>query len=117
MVTALYTSSYSVKAQTNTIAQAGLTHDELIRKQEMEYAFKGYKGKLPDPLKTEPNMPNHNTKVNRCEPIVNKGASALFGEVLKIEASDESGRPIPLASQIPAYRTSSQGYGETMTTV
>ena len=91
MVTALYTSSYSVKAQTNTIAQAGLTHDELIRKQEMEYAFKGYKGKLPDPLKTEPNMPNHNTKVNRCEPIVNKGASALFGEVLKIEASDESG--------------------------
>ena len=88
---ALYTPSYTVKAQTNTIAQAGLTHDEQIRKQEQEYAWRAYKGKLPDPLKTEPDMPNHNTKVNRCEPIVNKGASALFGEVLKIEASDESG--------------------------
>jgi hypothetical protein len=91
MVALLSSSAYSVKSQVNSIAQAPMTHDEQLRAQEMRYAWKAYKGQLPDPLKTEVNQPNHNTKVNRCGPIVTKGASSLFGEVVKIEASDEAG--------------------------
>jgi hypothetical protein len=90
MVALLSSSAYSVKSQVNSIAQAEMPSQDRQRKQEQEYAFRAYKGKLPDPLKVDKDQPNDNIKSNRCEPIVNKGASALFGDVLKIEASDET---------------------------
>lgn len=60
------------------------------RKREMSEAWKAYRGKFQDPLKTERNKPNDNVKPNRCRTIVDKGVSFLFGPVLKIEATDET---------------------------
>lgn len=78
------------KSNPSSIAQAPLSYEETQRKREMDKAWIAYKGKLPDPLIVEEKQPNDNVKSNRCEPIVNKGASALFGDVLKIEASSET---------------------------
>src|SRR5436853_5975145 len=82
--------SYNVKSQVNSIAQAPPTQEEHERKRQADKAWDAYKGKLPDPLKVEKNQPNDNVKANRCEPIVNKIGSALFGQVVKIEAPDET---------------------------
>lgn len=87
MVTML--SSYT-KQQINTIAQGNISQEDQQRKQQMSHAWRSYKGELQDPLKVAPNQPNDNVKSNRCEPIVNKGVSFLFGNVVKIEATDEA---------------------------
>jgi hypothetical protein len=53
-------------------------------------AWKAYRGQFPKPLKISPAQPDDNVISNRCAPIVDKGVSFLFGQVLKIEATDET---------------------------
>jgi hypothetical protein len=73
-----------------TLAQAPMSQVDSDRKRKMDEARKAFDGELPDPLVVEKNQPNDNVKPNRSEPIVMKGEAALFGKVLKIEASDET---------------------------
>jgi hypothetical protein len=79
------------------LAQAPIPQADQERKQEMAEAWKSYKGRLQDPLKVGKDQPNDNVKSNRCAPIVDKGVSFLFGQVLKIEATDE----VPEKDEIP----------------
>lgn len=73
-----------------SLAQAPISQADAERKEQMRLAWKSYRGDFPDPLKVEKDQPNDNVKNNRCGPIVDKGVSFLFGQVLKIEATDES---------------------------
>lgn len=72
-----------------TLAQAPAPQIDEDRKRDMKLAWEAYRGKLPDPLKVAKGQPNDNVKQNRCAPIVDIGVSFLFGQVLKIEATDE----------------------------
>lgn len=74
----------------DTLAQAPVPREDIDRKQRMREAWKSYRGELQPPLKISPNQPDDNVLSNRCAPIVDKGVSFLFGNVLKIEATDES---------------------------
>ena len=74
----------SLKAQ--TLAQAPAPQADLERQRKMREAWKAYHGEFQRPLKIRENQPDDNVISNRCEPIVNKGVSFLFGQVLKIEA-------------------------------
>lgn len=73
-----------------TLAQAAIPRADQERKECMKEAWKAYRGEFQAPLKVEANQPNDNVISNRCAPIVDKGTSFLFGQVLKIEASDEA---------------------------
>ncbi len=73
-----------------SLAQAPTPREDSDRKQAMALAWKAYRGTLPNPLKVEPGDTDCNVKPNRCEPIVNKGVSFLFGSELKIEITDEA---------------------------
>ncbi len=54
------------------------------RAEQMARAWKAYRGDLPAPLKIQTGQPNDNVLSNRCGPIVDKGVSFLFGQVLKL---------------------------------
>lgn len=84
-----YASTFFSKPDTQTLAQAAIPQADQERKREMQDAWKAYRGKLQDPLKVGKDQPNDNVKSNRCAPIVDKGVSFLFGQVLKIEAADQ----------------------------
>lgn len=73
-----------------TIATMPPSQADNDRKERMREAWRAYRGELQDPLKIEANQPNDNVRVNRCEPIVNKGVSFLFGQILSIEDTVES---------------------------
>lgn len=74
----------------DTLAQAPIPKEDIDRKEAMQQAWRAYRGKMPPPLKISPNQPDDNVLSNRCAPIVDKGVSFLFGNVLKIEATDET---------------------------
>jgi hypothetical protein len=76
-----------------SLAQAPLPQVDADRKQEMRNAWKAYRGDFQKPLKVSANQPDDNVITNRCGPIVDKGVSFLFGQTLKIEASDETAQP------------------------
>ena len=89
-----YTSTFFSQDQSaQALAQAAIPQADQERKQEMQMAWKAYRGKLQDPLKVGKDQPNDNVKSNRCAPIVDKGVSFLFGQVLKIECTDETSQP------------------------
>ena len=77
-------------SQPQTLAQAPTPRADLERKQRMLDAWKSYRGEFQPPLKVVADQPNDNVVSNRCEPIVNKGVSFLFGQELKIEATEEA---------------------------
>lgn len=60
------------------------------RRRQMQEAWKAYRGDFQRPLKVAANQPDDNVLANRCAPIVDKGVSFLFGQILKIEATAES---------------------------
>lgn len=72
-----------------TLAQAPLTQADYDRKRDMDDAWRAYRGKFQDPLKIKKNEPNDNVKPNRCAPIVDKGVSFLFGQVLQIQCDEQ----------------------------
>lgn len=75
---------------TQTLAQAPMTQQDADRKHRMKQAWQAYRGELQDPLKVKASQPNDNVKSNRCAPIVDKGVSFLFGQVLKIECGGDN---------------------------
>jgi hypothetical protein len=72
-----------------SIAQAPIPQADADRKQAMKEAWKSYRGEFQAPLKVKANQPDDNVLTNRCSPIVNKGVSFLFGQVLKLECTDQ----------------------------
>lgn len=72
-----------------SLAQAPMPQVDSDRKRMMRDAWVAYKGELQKPLKVEKDQPDDNVLANRCAPIVDKGVSFLFGQVVKIEAEDE----------------------------
>lgn len=83
----------SRQTQAQTLAQAPCPQIDYERKEKMRLAWKAYRGELQDPLKVDSDQPNDNVKSNRCAPIVDKGVSFLFGDVVDIEATDEASEP------------------------
>jgi len=84
------------------LAQAPIPQADQERKQRMREAWKSYRGEFQDPLKVGKNQPNDNVKSNRCAPIVDKGVSFLFGQVLKIECTDETAKDSTTPESEPA---------------
>lgn len=80
----------SRQAQPQTLAQAPTPRADLERKQRMLQAWDAYSGKFQPPLKVVSGQPDDNVISNRCAPIVDKSVSFLFGQAVKIEATDES---------------------------
>src|SRR6266516_3722105 len=76
-----------------TLAQAPIPQVDQERKRQMADAWKAYRGQFQKPLKVRADQPDDNVISNRCMPIVDKGVSFLFGQVLKIEATDETTEP------------------------
>lgn len=79
-------------AQPQTLAQAPVPQIDRDRKHAMAEAWKSYRGDFPNPLKIDKDQPDDNVLSNFCVSIVDKGASWLFGEPLKIEATDETSK-------------------------
>src|ERR1700690_1910219 len=75
---------------TLSLAQAPIPQADHDRKRLMREAWKAYRGEFQRPLKVELDQPDDNVMVNFCVSIVDKGASWLFGQPVKIEASDEA---------------------------
>jgi hypothetical protein len=73
-----------------SLADAPTPQVDLERKQQMKIAWKSYRGEFADPLKLDSDGLNDNVISNRCAPIVDKGVSFLFGQPIKIEATDET---------------------------
>jgi hypothetical protein len=73
-----------------TLAQQPMPQIDADRRQEMQQAWKAYRGKLPNPLKVGKDERDHNVKPNRCRTIVDKGASFLSGQPLKIQPEQQS---------------------------
>lgn len=76
---------------TQSLAQAPIPQADADRKRRMHEAWKAYRGEFQRPLKVDANQPDDNVLVNFCGPIVDKGASWLFGQPVKIEVTDEAG--------------------------
>lgn len=76
-----------------SLAQAPVPQADVDRKERMRDAWKAYRGEFSPPLRILSNQPNDNVISNRCEPIINKGVSFLFGQVVKIEANKETPQP------------------------
>lgn len=74
---------------TQSLAQAPMPQVDADRKRCMIDAWKAYRGDLPKPLKISADQPDDNVLSNRCEPIVNKGVSFLFGQTLKLECHEQ----------------------------
>ncbi len=72
-----------------TLAQAPVPQEDIERKQQMQQAWKAYRGEFHPPLKVERDSPDDNVISNRCGPAVDKGVSFLFGQTIKIEAADQ----------------------------
>jgi hypothetical protein len=85
--------AYQQQTQPQTLAQAPIPQVDQERKQQMRAAWKAYRGQLQPPLKVAAGQPDDNVLSNRCAPIVDKGVSFLFGQVLKIEATSETSEP------------------------
>ncbi len=75
--------------QAKTLAQAPVPQEDQQRKEAMKEAWKAYRGALQKPLKVEADQPDDNVLSNRCAPIVDKGVSFLFGQVLQIECDEQ----------------------------
>lgn len=73
-----------------SLAQAPIPRADLDRKRLMREAWKAYRGEFAKPLKVEEGKPDDNVLANFCVSIVDKGASWLFGQPVKIEATDEA---------------------------
>lgn len=73
-----------------SLAQAPTPQVDLDRKRQMKDAWKSYRGEFDDPLKLDSDGLNDNVISNRCAPIVDKGVSFLFGQPIKIEATEET---------------------------
>lgn len=80
-----------MQQQSQSIAYAPIPQADMERKRQMKEAWKAYRGEFQKPLKVEKNQPDDNVLVNFCGPIVDKGASWLFGKSVKIEESEEAG--------------------------
>lgn len=74
---------------TQSLAQAPMSQADADRKRQIKDAWCAYRGDLPKPLKVSADQPDDNVLSNRCEPIVNKGVSFLFGQTLKIECREQ----------------------------
>lgn len=72
-----------------SLAQAPIPQADMDRKHAMKEAWKAYRGDFPKPLKVRADQPDDNVISNRCAPIVDKGVSFLFGQVLKIECDEQ----------------------------
>lgn len=70
------------------LATAPTPKEDEHRKQQMQLAWKAYRGELPRPLKIKNGEPDDNVLTNRCSPIVDKGVAFLFGKTLDIEVKD-----------------------------
>ena len=75
-----------------TLAQAPTPQADHERKQRMKDAWKAYRGEFQPSLKVAEDQTDDNVISNRCAPIVDKGVSFLFGQEIKIEATDEAFR-------------------------
>jgi hypothetical protein len=84
------TQSDTVAQLTQSLAQAPIPQADQDRKRLMRDAWKAYRGDFQPPLKVSADQPDDNVLANRCEPIVNKGVSFLFGNPLKIECPEEA---------------------------
>jgi hypothetical protein len=83
---------YAPTQQQNTpqsLAQAPIPQADMDRKHAMRQAWKAYRGDFERPLKIGDKQPDDNVISNRCAPIVDKGVSFLFGQVLKIECDEQ----------------------------
>jgi hypothetical protein len=78
------------KQTPQSLAQAPTPQADLDRKRLMKEAWKAYRGEFEPPLKIEKDQPDDSVICNFCGPIADKGASWLFGEPVKIEATDET---------------------------
>lgn len=76
-----------------SLAQAPMPQADADRKRLMKDAWKSYRGEFAPPLKLTPGQPDDTVISNRCAPIVDKGVSFLFGQVLKIECGDAGEQP------------------------
>jgi hypothetical protein len=74
-----------------SIAQAPIPQADLDRKRLMADAWHAYRGEFQKPLKVDRDQPDDNVLCNFCGPIVDKGASWLFGKPVKITATEVSG--------------------------
>src|SRR5690348_1973824 len=67
-----------------------LPQKEIKRRRRIDETWKAYRGEWgAGPLKVQPGDPDDNVKPNVCQPIVDVGVNFLFGEVVKIEVSNE----------------------------
>lgn len=78
------------RQNTLALAQREPNQAESERSRRMKDAWKAYNGDFPNPLQVDADQPDDNITVNRCSPIVDKGVSFLFGQVVKIEPVAES---------------------------
>src|SRR5258708_7257177 len=85
----MQTALQSYQGQVKTLAQAPVPQDDLERKRQMQDAWKAYRGEFAPPLKVEKDQPDLNVITNRCGPVVDKGVSFLFGQVVKLLAADQ----------------------------
>src|SRR6266699_3878598 len=72
-----------------TLAQAPVPQEDIERKQQMQQAWKAYRGEFHPPLKVEKDSPDDNVISNSRGPAVDKGVSFLFAQTIKIEAADQ----------------------------
>jgi hypothetical protein len=82
--------SHLSENQTLSLAQQAPSQADIERRQHMHEAWEAYRGQFKKPLKVSPSQPDDNVISNRCAPIVDKGVSFLFGQVLKIEVPDDT---------------------------
>src|SRR5579872_1561484 len=92
MVTATPTQT-TPQSPIHALATAPTPREDTERKQRMDAAWHAYRGEFQNPLKVKDGQPNDNVLSNRCAPIVDKGVSFLFGQVLKVEATSETATP------------------------
>jgi len=68
-----------------------LPQKEIKRRRRIDETWKAYRGEWgAGPLKVQPGDPDDNVKPNVCQPIVDVGVNFLFGEVVKIEVSNDT---------------------------
>ncbi|MGH2506599.1 MAG: phage portal protein [Ktedonobacteraceae bacterium] len=75
--------------QSQTLATAPIPRADQDRKRAMREAWKSYRGEFTPPLRVAKDQPDDNVLANFCGPIVDKGASWLFGQPVKIQCDDQ----------------------------
>lgn len=68
-----------------------MTHADVQRLDDIKTRWNAYRGTLMPPFTKAENEPDFNVLDNRCAPIVDKGASWLFKEQLKLTVSLSDG--------------------------